>query len=242
MIILRSKVLSILDDMFYKLFCRVSCILASFNNNQIHSIGNSGYSQEESSKLDIQKHFYGLLLKIFECQCYKIFLSNKNGIHFDVIINCILNGCIIQSDFDVSIYKTCFLILKVMLLAIKDTHPSMKDLYCNKILKLSFDFCLHPNYDPDDSEFNRTLKIHIFGIHSLMFKTFGNEITTNCIGSYLVTQCNLDTESAKKYCDLCIEGNQERKLKAIILSLRSMSNNLLFNSNFNNNDYQLNQL
>ena len=240
---LRLKIVPILDNMFYPLFESISNILASFGNNRINTIGNSGYQQEKLLKLDIQRHFYTLLLKIFQCGCYQIFLSNKNGKHFDKVINCIIDGCIIRKDLDVTIYKTCFTILKEMLLAIKNTHPSMKDLYCNKILKLSFHFCLNKNYDQENADFNRTLKTHIFGIHHLMFKIFGNDIITNCIGSYLVTQCNLDTNIAKQYCQLSINysqnGNQSRKLKQIILSLRSS----LINTNTNNfNDYQFNQL
>eukprot|EP00484_Ammonia_sp_Unknown_P015102 CAMPEP_0197081006 /NCGR_PEP_ID=MMETSP1384-20130603/214414_1 /TAXON_ID=29189 /ORGANISM="Ammonia sp." /LENGTH=1028 /DNA_ID=CAMNT_0042519897 /DNA_START=153 /DNA_END=3239 /DNA_ORIENTATION=+ len=249
---LRRSVIPILDTTFYPLFEAISNILASFDNNRINTIGNSGYEQEKISKLDIERHFYTLLLKIFQCGCCQIFLSNQNAPHFDKVISCILNGCIIRSDSDVSVYKACFSILKEMLIAIKSNHPSMKELYCNKVLKLSFDFGLHPNYKEANPDYDRTLKIHIFGIHHHMFKIFGVDVITNCIGTYLVTQCNVDTNTARKYCELCVQGNQTRKLRDMVLSIRSMAQfnelntgNLQTQNNLNGthtNNYQYNNL
>eukprot|EP01083_Nonionella_stella_P093726 262759_1 len=82
---------------------------------------------------------------------------------------------VIREDLEIAIYKICFTLLKEMLSAMK-SHPSMKDLFCNKVVKISFDFAFHREYKAKRPEYDRTLKTHIFGIHHLMFKIFGNDV------------------------------------------------------------------
>jgi len=219
-ICLRHAVVPILDSLFVTLFENVSNILsASFNSDTVQNIG---LEHDKINKLDIQKHFYTFILKTFQCGCFQIFLSTKNAAHFDKVIACVLKGCVIRHDLDVSVYKSCFSILKEMLLAIKNTHPGMKDLFCNKVTKITFDFAFDAKYKAHNPDFERTLKTHIFDIHHWMFKIFGQELVTNCIGTYLVTQCQIDADVAKQYCQFCIKGQQQKKLRDLIMSMRSM--------------------
>merc|ERR1719397_1851064 len=110
-----------------------------------------------------------------------------------------------------------------MLSAMRNSNPMMKDLYCRRVLKVTFDFVMHREYDEKKPEFDRTLKTHIFGIHRLMFEVFGSEVIGNQIGNYLVSQLNADRKTAQQYCELSLKGNRKtaRKQKEVLMSVRS---------------------
>merc|ERR1712087_195093 len=218
-----------LDLMFTPLFEKTSSILAAFDvpRDVNHLIGKG---QEVSSKLDIQKHFYSFLLKVFQSGCVAVLVSNVNVSQFDKIIDCVLDGCQLGKGLDIAAHKLCFTILKEMLSTMRNGHPMMKDLYCRRVLKTTFDFVVHPKYYEKRPEFDRTLKTYIFGIHRLMFEVFGKELFGNLIGNYMMTQLNADSKSAQAYCELCLKSDRKsaRKMKEVLMSVRSLT---AFNAN-----------
>ena len=224
---LRGSFVPTLDGMFCPLFEKTYHILAQIESaNRV----SAGYGQEVASKLEIQKHFYSFLLKVFQSGCFAVLVSNANAPHFEKVIDSVLEGCVIGRGLDIGAHKLCFTILKEMLSAMRNSNPMMKDLYCRRVLKVTFDFVMHREYDEKKPEFDRTLKTHIFGIHRLMFEVFGSEVIGNQIGNYLVSQLNADRKDAQRYCQLCLKADRQsaRKQKDIVMSMRSLTH---FNAN-----------
>ena len=226
---LRGSFVATLDVMFCPLFEKTYHILAQFDiANRVGTPAAIGH--EVANKLEIQKHFYSFLLKVFQSGCFAVLVSNTNAPHFEKVIDSVLEGCVIGRGLDIGAHKLCFTILKEMLSAMRNSNPMMKDLYCRRVLKVTFDFVMHREYDEKKPEFDRTLKTHIFGIHRLMFEVFGSEVIGNQIGNYLVSQLNADRKDAQRYCELCLKADRQsaRKQKDIVMSMRSLTH---FNAN-----------